>query len=277
MHKVLLCHRRHNDVGNRECFHHWLEERSQLVLDLQTDLGYLRYAQVHQLPRRNLLYRGIRVTRSWFVAAFLSSKTGSQLPPLAADPHTRREERWDVIDELSYESKEAFVAALTSDKGIAAAKRLVDDHATWSRRSVVVTNDELVVAADPQGKFPRISTVFCLRALPGMPREDMLDYWESSHQGLVVSLQRSLGYRAYDQLHVRSNAELEQAINHLGGNVGEEFDGVALLAYGSQWGLILGFLNPFAQIANLRLVKDEITFIDGQRSALVFGTEYRFK
>ena len=174
MHKVLLCHRRHNDVGNREFFHHWLEERSQLVLDLQTDLGYLRYAQVHQLPRRNLLYRGIRVTRSWFVAAFLSSKTGSQLPPLAADQHTRREERWDVIDELSYESKEAFVAALTSDKGIAAAKRLVDDHATWSRRSVVVTNDELVVAADPQDKFPRISTVFCLRALPGMPREDML-------------------------------------------------------------------------------------------------------
>ena len=58
--------------------------------------------------------------------------------------------------------------------------------------------------------------------------------------------------------------------------MGEGFDGIASLSYRAQWELVLGFLNPFTQIANIKLIKDEVGFIDAQRSPLVFGKQLFF-
>lgn len=274
MYKILLCHRRKKGLGYHKFHTHWRESRSRLVLDLHAELGYSQYAQLHQVRRINLLYQGIRFTRSSVVTALLSAIQGKRVRKSQRDRHTQREERWDVVDELWYPSREALVEALTSEAGVDAARRLVEDNTPWVRRTAVVTAEEFVAAADPEPHFPRISTMFCLRARPGMTREEMLAYWGETHKQLVLSLQHALRYRGYDQLHVRSAPELSAVVEKLGGSAGEEFDGVAELAHGSQWELVLGFFNPRTQLANLKLVQDEINFIDGQRSALVFGRQY---
>ncbi len=276
MYKVILCHRRRESVAQRKLRTHWRDSRSRLVADLRAELGYSRYAQVHQLSRRNLLYLGIRATRSWLVTTFLSLFRGRKPRRLPRDRHTQREERWDVIDEFWYPSRQALITALTSRGGVDGLRRLIDDHAPLVRRTAVITAEEFVAAEDPGQRSSRIIALFCLRSLPGMTRGMMLHHWGTSHRELVLSLKRALKYRAYHQMHVRSDAGLQDVVDNLGGSAGQEFDGVAALAYRSQWGLILGFVDPRTQIANLKLVRDEITFIDGQRSALVFGRQFLF-
>jgi hypothetical protein len=273
MYKVLLCHRRKKEIGHRAFHEHWLTSRKRLVLELRDQFGFSGYAQSHQLPRRNLIYRAIRATRSWLVTAFFAAKQGGRVPP-PPDRQTQAEERWDVIDELSYPSREALLFAMTAEAGIGAARRLVEDQAPRARRTAVVIAEEFVAAHDPSVPASRISTQFFLRGLE--ERQEMLHYWATSHKELFLSLQSALKYRAYSQLHVRSAAELSAVKELLGGDVGEDFDGVATVTYGGQWELILGFFRPRTQLANLQLLKDEVRFIDGGRSSLVFGGQSLF-
>jgi hypothetical protein len=196
---------------------------------------------------------------------------------LFRDRGTEREEQWDLVEAFWYPSREALLHALTSQAGAEAGSQLAADGKRWVRRTAVITAEVFVANEDSTLRYPRIVTLFCLRALSSMTREQMLDYWGTSHKKLVMSLRSALKYRKYDQLHVRSAPELTTAVENLGGSAGEEFDGVAALAYGSQWELVRGLVNPRTQFANLKLVKDEVTFIDGTRSALVFGREDSFE
>jgi len=275
MYRLLLCHRQSHELRD-DAFHaHWREQRSRLALELQATLGFTRYAQLHKFPRRNLLYRGVRATRSWIVTAFFTAKQGRDVPSPDYDRSTAVEERWDVVDQFSFASRQDLVERLTSPAGREAAGRLVDDHRSRVRRTAVVVAEELPVAVDAVPRFERIATIFCLRTPPGMTREEMLEYWGSNHRQLVSSLERPLGYIAYDQLHCRSGDDVQEIAGLFGGT-GDEFDGVAHLAYRNVWDLVLGFLNPRTQIANFRLVNDEVRFIDGRRSALVLGREFVF-
>lgn len=253
---------------------HWREHRARLVRELRTDLGFLKYAQLHQLSRLNPIYLGIRASRSSVVTGVLSFLRGRKDARSKPDRHTQREERWDVTDEFWYPSREALVHAVTSGRGRDAARRLIEDHVSRVRRTAVITAEEFVAAAAPTGGLPRIRVMFCLRSPPSLGREKMLAHWGASHKELVLSLQGALKYRLYDQLHVRSGPELSEVVEVFGGSSGQEFDGVAGLSYRGQADLLLGFLNPRTQLANLKLVKDEITFIDGRRSALVYGEHY---
>jgi hypothetical protein len=274
MYKIMLCHRIKTGLGNAEFHDHWREKRSRLVLELQQPLGYTAYAQTHQLSRLNLLYLAIRATRSRPVAALLATK--SPAPGPAPDPHTRSEERWDVVDEFLFPSKEALLQALTSAAGVDAARRLIEDHAPRVRRTAVVTAEEFVASADPAPQSPEIRTVFFLRSRRDMTRAEMLGYWGTGHKRLVLSVLGDLKCRAYNQLHVRSAPDLSDVVERFGGSAGEEFDGVAELSFRSQWDLVLGLFNPWTQVANLKLARDETKFVDGQRSELVFGKHYRF-
>lgn len=275
--KLLLCHRRVQGVSDPDFHRHWLKERSRLVLELKTQLGYTRYTQLHQVSRTNLLYQGILLTRSPLVTGFFTPATTPELNSSQIDnPQIQQDERWDVIEQFWYPSQAALVKALTGEPGIKAAQKLIGDRSSWVQRTMAITAEEFVVVDSPSLSFPRISNVFCLRSPVGMSRETMLNYWGTEHKALVQSLQSPLKYRAYDQLHVRSSPSLSEVVKILGGNVGEEFDGVAALMYRCQLELVQGFLDLRTQIANLRLVKDETTFIDHQRSVLVFGKEYQF-
>ena len=273
MYKLVLCHRIKVGSGAAEFHDHWLHARSALVVRLKADLGYDNYGQTHQSSRLNPLYQSILFSRSRLVTSLVSTKKGPKPQSTAA---VRSEERWDVTDEFNFASREALINAITSPAGTVAVGRLTADHAPWVRRTEVVTSEKIVAAPDPAPRPVDVRTVFFLRSRPELTREAMLTYWRDSHMKLVLSLQDALKYRAYNQLHVRSDAGLSDVILRFGGNPGEEFDGVAELCFTGQWDLVKGLFNPRTELANLKLVKDETNFIDGQRSALVFGNHYRF-
>lgn len=277
MYRMLLCHRRKRGVPRREFHRHWRGDRARLVSELQDPLGFSRCGQIHQTPRWNPLYLGVRASRSRPVTALLAVTRGLPVSWPGRGGAIRREERWDVVESLTYPSRQALVDAVTSPPGRDAAHRLREDHAPHVSRTAVVVAEQLEVGPTRGPVFPRLGTMFFLRSPSGMTREEMLAYWESSHRELVVSLHPSLRYSAYNQLHVRSLPESPDIEESFGDSGGDPYDGVAELAYGSQWELAWRSLNPFAQVANVRLVRDEVGFIDGRRSTLVFGEQIRFE
>ena len=272
MYKLLLCHRSVPDLSYRQFQTYCLKQRSSLVLKLKSQLGYTQYRQLHQLPRTNLLYNGILLTRSPLVTGLLAAKA----PEKTKSRQSQQPERWDLIEQFWYPSQEALVTNLTTQPGREAAQQLVVDQGSSVASTTVITTEEFLVDEPASLSFPRINNMFFLRSPGGMTRETMLHYWGTEHKKLVQSKKSALRYRAYDQLHVRSSPDLSAVVEILGSNVGEEFDGIAALIYGRQWELFLGFLDLRTQLANLQLVKDETTFIDHQRSVLVFGREYQF-
>lgn len=276
MYKLLLCHRRLPKLSYRQFHTHWLKQRSSLVLELKSQLGYTQYSQLHQLPRTNLLYKGILLTRSPLVTGLLTSKASEMASSQTNNRKIQQLEPWDVIEQFWYPSQEALVTNLFTEQGRGAAQKLLANWGSSVQQTTAITTEEFVVVEPPSLSFPRISNMFFLRSPGGMTRETMLKYWSTEHKELVQSKHSALRYRAYDQLHVRSNLELSAVVKTLNSNVEEEFDGIAELIYSRQLELFQGFLNLRTQLANLQLVKDETTFIDHQRSVLVFGREYQF-
>ena len=274
MYELVLCHRKKSGLGYDEFHSHWRQVRSALVLALQPALGYSSYGQLHQSSRLNPLYLSVLFTRSRLVTSLLATK---KMVPRQPNSRMRCEERWDVTDEFLFPSKDAMVQALMSEAGTAAARRLVEDQTPRVRRTEVVTADQFVAAPDPAPAMMDTRTVFFLRRRPELTRQEMLDYWSGSHKRLVLSLQNDLKYRSYNQLHVRSAPELAAVAQRFESSVAEEFDGVAELCFTSQWDLVKGVFRPVTELANLKLVKDETNFVDGQRSELVLGNHYRFR
>jgi hypothetical protein len=217
-----------------------------------------------------LLYEGIRATRSRLVTWLLARSRGVTLPRPSHDRATQAAERWDVIDELWYGSRAELVSALTSERGRAAARRLIAARAPWVRRSAVITADELVTT-EPHEARNVIRTVFCLRRVQQLSRAEMQLHWTTDHRDLVRRLASELKFIGYDQLITRSDPDLDAVVEALGGSDGAPYDGVAGLSFPGQWDLVKGLFDVREQRANLTLVGDEITFIDGSRSSLVFG------
>lgn len=276
MYIILLCHRRGKAISQQAFHAYCLNQRSQLVLALKTQLGYTRYSQLHQLPRSNLLYNGILLTRSPLVTGLFASQAPEGISSQTNSRQIQQSECWDVIEQFWYPSQDALLTNLNTQQGRSAAQQLLADQGLSLGQTTAIITEEFVVVEPPSQSFPRINNMFFLRSPGSMTRETMLNYWSTEHKELVQSKQSALRYRAYDQLHVRSSPDFSAVVQTLGSKVGEEFDGVAALVYSRQLELFKGFLDLRTQIANLQLVKDETTFIDHQRSVLVFGREYQF-
>jgi hypothetical protein len=277
MFNISFCHRRRGWSGAARFHRHWRQQYAQLVLELEPDLGYCRYAQLHQVCRANPLYQGIRATRSRLVARLLARSRHVELQPASHDRATQDAERWDVVDELWYPSRAELVAALSSARGRAALHRLVAAREPWVRRTAIVTAEELVTVAPPPTTRRVIRTVFCLRGIAPLPHAEMQAHWTTDHRALVHRLQGDLGYIGYDQLIARSDPELDQVIVAAGGSAGVAYDGIAGISFASQGDLARGLFRLRTERANLTLVGDEITFIDGSRSSLVFGARHEIE
>ena len=91
-----------------------------------------------------------------------------------------------------------------------------------------------------------------------------------------MELKSNIGFVDYRQLHAKSVDGLLPSLEKINAGLEDEFDAVASLSYRNQMTLIFGFLDPRTQIANIRLVKDEVRFIDSGRSVLMFGEEVQF-
>lgn len=280
--RLLLCHRRLDGVRPEALWGHWTGPRRRLVVEVAPGLGHRRYRQLHQLERGNLVYRALRLSRGRLLVTLLTALTRRRLPRRGRMP--RPEPAWDVVEQFWYDSREALVRALTSADGRAAVRRLVDDQAPWTGvlRAVVAedfpvpasTPEEAPAGETPAEGAPEVAVMFFLRARPGLSRGGMLDYWATDHEELVTSLGSALGFASYHQLHVRSGDELTTALEGFGGS-GDGYDGVAELSYADTRVLVRGLFRLRTQAANLRLVKDEITFVDIPRSNLVMGRTWR--
>jgi hypothetical protein len=272
MYKLLLCHRRRRDISNEALAAHFRGPRAALVRSQRAALGYTTYAQLHQSSRGNPLYQGIRLTRVPQVTALVSGKLDRACPIGEREAFGLSEESWDVVEELEYPAREAISKALASAASKRAASQLAADHAKVSRHSAVVVAEYFVSVPRPAAP-PGATTLFFLRTVPGMTRDQMLDYWGNSHKQLFVSLQPTLGYVAYAQLHVRSGPDVTSVAQTLGDAGGVEFDGVAEVGYADQARIARSFVSPKALWANVGLVRDEVGFIDSRKSSLVYGTQ----
>lgn len=269
MFRLLICHRRKSFAGSSRAY--WLGPRARLIRGLQPALQYLRYSQVHQLGRLNPLYLGILASRSWLPTRLIATIQRRPLPPsLAQGPPS---EKWDIVEEFWFESEEMLEQALSSVTGRAAFERMATELNGKVSRSGLMLANALTIADAPHLPSGSIATLFFLGRTSDLTREQMLHHWETSHAKLVLSLQRSLNFHAYDQLHARRVPKLEGIANVFRARV-VEYDGVADLMYSSQGVVGRGFLNPLTQLANFKLVGDEIHFIDGNHSVLVFGKRY---
>lgn len=273
MFELVVCHRRSRHAGIGAVRNHWRDTRTALIAELRGALRFERYVQVHRASRLNSLYLGILGSRSWPPAALFSAAQGLSVPPLTGRAGGF-DEMWDVIEAFRYESPAAMIQALTSKAGIAALERLSGDARALVRHSTALPVEVLPFYEEPGLGWPRAVTILCLRARPPLTREAMLERWRTTHRQLMASLRPALAYRHYDQLHAQATAELAPAVAALGVAVGD-FDGIAWLAYGNEGELKRLLLSPATQIANLRLGKDEVNFIDGRNSALVFGEAHR--
>ncbi|MEX2455036.1 MAG: hypothetical protein WD470_10045 [Rhodospirillaceae bacterium] len=273
MYEIVLCYRRRRNVGRRALKAHWRGDRKALVRRLQHDLGFSGYTQLHRSSRLNALYLGIRATRSWPSAALFSLLRGRKVP----SPFPSRggaDERWDIVETLAYPSLDALRSALATPAGASALAALRDDAAPMVRNGAALIAERRAVTSDDGLRFPRTVTMFQLRARPPMTGDDMLVYWGDKHRRLVESQTAAMGHRTYDQLHaLRHENEDAQLLTPFGGGQPDPFAGIARLAYGSQWDLVWRLADPRLHVANMRLVGDEVGFIDLGASILVFGTE----
>jgi len=265
---LLLCHRRRNGVAGSAFFEEWAAQRAKLVGECGDALGWSDYYQVHRVGRWNLVYRAIRLTRSWPVTAVLSLARG--LAPYALVPRDVRvaEERFDLVEVFAWPDATALDAALNGG-GKPALKRLADDAAPRARRTTSILGERVETAVEPGERPAGVVTMFCLRPRPALTAEAMLTYWLDDHGPFVAGLRRALGYSRYEQFAARAIDEAQALATT--SHPAPPFAGVAALAYPDFASLARGLVNPATQIANARLVWDELSFLDAARSALVLG------
>lgn len=277
MHKVLLCHRRPSGMSRAAFQRDWHDRRRPLVLGLQSDLGFHHYTQIHQVSPWNAVYQGTRASRSWAITAPAAALDGRRVPPPWRDDRSFLPRGgWDVIETLAYPADPGPENALASRSAHEALHRLADDQATHAGHTRSLVADSRVPVPAPAASPAPISLLFFLRSWTDVPRDEMLDYWGSQHKALFVSLQEALGYREYEQMHVRSGPTPLSQIEPLGPPPSPPVAGIARITYPDLRTLALRVLSPASLVANARLVRDETTFADMQRSRLVLGREVRF-
>ena len=115
--KLVYCIRRREDVSAEEFYRYWLEEHAPLVKSVAPEIGACRYVQSHTiLPELNSLMlegRGL------------------------AEPY-------DGITEVWWDSREQLDLGLSSEAGMAAGARLVEDESRFidfSRSRVFFTEE----------------------------------------------------------------------------------------------------------------------------------------
>jgi len=114
-----------------------------------------------------------------------------------------------------------------------------------------------------------IRLTFCLVRLPHLTRAAFQDYWLNRHGPLVRSLAEPLRVRRYEQLHSLPS-EVSAALR-ASRNAPPEFDGVAELWWDSFAELEASLATSEGREANRRLLADERTFIDLEKSPLWWG------
>jgi len=255
----------------------WKGKLGLQALALKSELGFVRYAQVHAVGLGHPLVFLIRLTRSRPVAFLVSLtapekgyKTGVKSTSILA-----LEERWCVIHEFWWPSVDAMFTATTSQRGLDALSRLRELLASHSGFTAVLLCRERIVAAPRKESSNTARTGFFLRLRSQDIPVQMQNYWEENHAPLVQSLTEKLNFDQYDRAPaIIDDSRTNEVIHALGGEQALPYLGIASLSYPTIKDLILGFFRPKSQFANFKLMQDELAFIDPPACPPFLGTRF---
>lgn len=248
--------------------------------ELRGALGFSRYTQVHAAPRYHPIYRTLLWSRSRLgEVMFFPHRLPMRLREVLGPGSTRESddtERWDVVDQLWFPSAEALERAFTAPEGRAAAERLRRDHAGMAERTRVLVGEDRVATTDESPGRAETKILYLLRSRPGMSAEEMQVYWGGEHRTLVLSARDHMGYRGFEQMHTARPEALVRAAEALGGEAGDDIQGVASLSFDGASAMVGSLLLPNRILTNRRVLADELRFLDSPRCCMIFGREIAF-
>ncbi|MEX2528282.1 MAG: EthD domain-containing protein [Gemmatimonadota bacterium] len=273
--KLVICHRLAQSRERSSIQAAWRHDLGPPTLALQEELGFTRYSQVHSVSPGHLVRRVLLLSRTRIVASLVALTTGhrTDTPRDGGAAARGGAERWDVVDEFWWPSVEDLLAAATSKTGIAALSRLRRMRAPYTQVTAAAVCRELIVAA-PRAEQPGTARVsFCLRPRPRDTPAEMQSYWRKDHTALVQSMAETLGFDQYDLAPtVLDDPRADVVIDALGGSQSRPYVGFASLSYPTIRDVTLQFLRPTVQMANFKLMQDELAFIDPPACSPVLGT-----
>lgn len=246
------------------------------MAELHEAIGFTRYTQVHSASRYNPIYRILLWSRSPLgEAIFFPTRL-----PQALRSHRERPvngaDRWDVVDQLWFPSADALDRAFTTDQGREAADRIRRDHQVMAERTRVLIGEDRVTTRHQGPERAETKILYLLRCHRQVSPEDMQTYWGGEHRSLVLSARDQMGYRGFEQVHTGRPHTLARTAEVLGGEAGEDVQGVASLSFAGQSALVGSLVFPRRVLANRRVLADELRFLDGTRCCMIFGREHVF-
>jgi hypothetical protein len=115
-----------------------------------------------------------------------------------------------------------------------------------------------------------VKLVYCVRRRDDVPVEEFHRYWRDEHGPLVAAMREHIPMQRYVQSHLLRGEATDRLTASRGAS--EPYDGITEVWFDADQ---LGAeLTEDQVMANIRLIEDEGTFIDLERSAVFFTTEH---
>jgi hypothetical protein len=226
-----------------------------LVAAHQTDLDLVRYAQLHPDPADQGLDRQACSARGMTGAAF------------------------DAAAEYWWRSEGAFLAALATERGRAAAGLLASREAEWTESSaspmwLACEYPQVATGfARPVARFRTgvMRLLFAFQALPTLTDEQARRYWLAEHGPLVRSHSAARGLLAYNQVHRIDGRALEAW------PAAAAVEAPPFLGHAESWfDRLSAPSGPELEDAKQAALADERRFIDWSRATIIVGKECVF-
>ena len=267
---VLLLHRARPGCSRRVLQRYFATEHAAILRRSRDALGYQQYVQQHASPDVGL-GEVISAGRSWVPVATAAVASCKDIP----EPHWAcldGDASHDVTEAFHYGSRDALLEALRHEGSKSELALAVEARQPWVDRTLALVGNAYQVAED-SAPYPRVRLTFCLVRRHGMARKDMQRYWREHHGPFVRTLEPKLEYAGYTQVHADSAEVADSVALAFGADSCSTYDGTASLIYPSEPALRRTFTTLACQQANMALTKDELNFVDAQRSHLIYGEE----
>lgn len=251
--RLVFALRRQSHLTLSEFQDYWLNQHGPLVASFATDLNILRYVQTHTLA--------------------------TPMNEAAQKARGKMEPHYDGIAELWWSSEADLIEQMNSDSGKAAiaGAALLEDESKF----IDLPNSPLWFAYEHPQINPTpeditaklknniLRVFFPLRHRSNMSEEQARHYWLTHHGPIVRSHAEATRTLCYRQVH-RANSPLDTQIQRARGTRVKSY-----LGHAEAW-VDMGKASKTdeSRRANAALIKDEINFIDMERSTFLFGKEY---
>ncbi len=250
--RVTFLLRRRPELDRAAFQKYWLEEHGPLVASHARRLNMLRYVQVHTIAHP--------------ANAAMAEARGGMEPP------------YDGVAEVTFENRDALVAALADADGRAAGAALLEDEAKF----IDLPNSPLwlgyeypQVNPSPENLVarplsPLAKLYFPLREQAGRDPAEVQFYWRTRHGPIIRRHAAAMTVQRYVQVHRALDDELQSALTEPRGTEVPPYLGHAELWFDPSDTRTSEERSAGGRAA----LEDESTFIDFERSAMWLAKEH---